>query len=246
MSYSRTICGDIKYEGPKLAKGTVRYDRIISNTPIIPGRWPGVADESELTKAIYATMDMAQNVLHPNGTITTNVGRGPAFHGQKQLKKWQELNDERINGLEEIPNSAFRVWYGTWIDLHTNDVFVHGRPENHHFKTFRRKGSDATINEYELPDNIGRIDINNVTKCRGLYPIDHSPVPNEGEMWLFDRGYNPIVWGYQASEESYNANVAISANSDYIVVGSDELYLFEKDEVIKRINSLIEFLHKDS
>jgi len=190
MTYSRTICGDVRHEGRKIANGSIRYHRIISNTPCIPGRWPGVANADMLAQSIYATMDMAVNALTPNGTITTNVGRGPAFHGQNELKEWQALNADRVNGLEEVPNSAFRVWYGTWIDLHNNDVFVHGRPENHHFKTFRRVGSGVTMNDYTLPDNIGHVEINNVFKSPGCYPIDHSTDPDEGQKWLQERGYN--------------------------------------------------------
>ena len=190
MNKSKSIYGNVIHEVKNLTESDTRYHRILSSTPIIPGRWPGVANEQALAEAIYATMDIGANCLTPNGTITTNVGRGPAFNGQKELKAWQALNQDNENGLEEVPNSAFRVWYGTWIDLNNNDVFVHGRPENHHYKTFRRLGSDAGINSYTLPESVPQIAINEVTKSPGLYPIDHNPTPDEGQMWLYNKGYD--------------------------------------------------------
>jgi hypothetical protein len=205
MSYPKSIQGNMIHEGPKLSKGPRRYHRVISNTPIIPGRWRGVANPEAFEKAIYSTMDMAQNVLTPNGTITTNVGRGPAFYGQNELKRWQALNVDRTNGLEEVPETAFRVWYGTWRDLNNNDVLVHGRPENHHFKTFRRVGSTDTINNYTLPDSVPQIPINNVTKSPGLYPVDAHPSPDEGEQWLLDKGYDYRLKANNPNFEKFKA-----------------------------------------
>lgn len=205
MSYPKSIKGNMIQEGPKLGKGPRTYHRIISNTPCVPGRWPGVANDQALAQAIYATMDLAQNVLTPNGTITTNVGRGPAFNGQKELKDWQALNVDRERGLEEVPDSAFRVWYGTWRDLNNNDVFVHGRPDNHHMKTFRRVGADDTINNYTLPDTVPQVPINNVTKSRGFYPIDASPSPDEGQQWLFNKGYDYRLEANNPNFEKFKA-----------------------------------------
>ena len=211
MSSPKSIHGNIIHEGPKLAKQG-HYHRIISDTPIIPGRWPGVPDQGALERSIYALMDLAQNSLTPNGTITTNVGRGPAFNGQNELKRWQAVNEDRENGLEEVPNSAFRVWYGSWIDLNTNDVFVHGRPENHHMKTFRRKGASDTFNNYILPDNVEQISLGTVTKSPGLYPVDHNPSPDEGQQWLLDKGYDFMQ---QAASRDFKKYKAILVEFDH-------------------------------
>jgi hypothetical protein len=184
----RALHGNITSEGPKLYREGYRYKRIISPTPCVPGRWPSIPDAAALEQTIYATMDLANNILSPDGTITTNVGRGTGFHGQQELKRWMALNPDR---LEEVPNSAFRVYYGVWRDLNNNDVFVFNRPDNHHYKTFRRVGSIASdMNEYTLPSDVHQETVNKVYKAGGCYPLDHHPTPNEGEAWLLARGYD--------------------------------------------------------
>ena len=183
----RTLHGNIITEGPKLYKEGYRYKRIISPTPCVPGRWPSVSDAAALEQTIYATMDLANNILAPDGTITTNVGRGKGFNGQEELKNWQALNPDK---LEEIPNSAFRVYYAVCKDLNNDDVFVFNSPDNHHYKTFRRVGSDSDINAYDIPADVYQETVNKVYKAGGCYPLDHHPTPSESDVWLLERGYD--------------------------------------------------------
>ena len=165
----------------------VPFDRIMAPCPSVIGRYSYVAGPSDFAQTLRTMFGTADRCLSEDGTITFSCLRD----SEKEWAVWLQENPDKF---EEVPNSRFLVWTGYVRDLNNNDVFVGNNIEYMRFKTFRRVGSDATLNDVTIPDDVVMDPFNRVEKGNFVTPIEpNPPVQDERDKWLAGRGMVPMV-----------------------------------------------------
>jgi hypothetical protein len=165
----------------------VPFDRIMAPCPSVIGRTRYVAGPSDFAETLRGMFGVADRCLSENGTITFS-------HLRDASNEWGVWLQDNPGKFEEVPNSAFQVWTGYVKDLNNDDVFVGANIEYMRFKTFRRVGSTATVNDVVIPDDVVQKPFNRVEKGNFVAPIDtNHPVHNEADEWLLSRGMRPMV-----------------------------------------------------
>ena len=163
----------------------VPFDRIMAPCPTMSGRWQYIKGRSEFAQALRGMFGVADRCLSENGTITFS-------HMRDASAEWAVWLDQNPGKFEEVPNSAFQVWTGYARDMNNNDVFVGANIEYMRFKTFRRVGSSATVNDVTLPDDLTLAPYNRVAKGNFVAPVDKNTYQNEMDQWLLRRGIKPV------------------------------------------------------
>ena len=165
----------------------VPFDRIMAPCPTMIGRWRYVAGQSDFAETLRSMFGVADRCLSENGTITFS-------HMRDASNEWAVWLKDNPGKFEEVPNSAFQVWTGYLKDLNNDDVFVGANIEYMRFKTFRRVGSTATVNDVVIPDDVVQKQFNRVEKGNFVAPVDENhPVQNEADRWLLGRGMKPMI-----------------------------------------------------
>ena len=166
-------------------KDKVPFDRIMAPCPSIVGRYPYVKTNHDFVRTLGGMFSVAQRCLSDDGTITFSCHRD----SEQEWAAWLSNNP---GVFEEVPNSRMLVWNGYRRDLMNNDVFVGTNIEYMRFKTFRRVGSNATMNDVTIPDDVVMDPYNRVDKGNFLAPIDRNKVLNEADEWCIKRGCDPV------------------------------------------------------
>ena len=173
--------------GMELAEDGATYDRIMAPCPTMIGRWQYVKGPSDFAETLTAVFDVANRCLSPDGTITFS-------HMRDASAEWAVWLSDNPNVFEEVPDSAMQVWTGYARDLHNDNVFVGPNIEYMRFKTFRRVGSNATVNDVVIPDDVVMDPFTRVEKGNFVAPVDENhPVQDERDRWLAGRGMKPMT-----------------------------------------------------
>lgn len=162
------------------------FDRIMAPCPTMVGRYEYVIDEEHFARTLRYMFDTADKCLTDEGTITFSCLRD----SEREWAAWLSNNPGKF---EEIPDSRFLVWGGIVKDFANHDVFVGPNIEYMRFKSFRRVGSNATIKEHTIPDDVPMHEFNRVDKGNFVTPIDPNPEINEADQWLMRRGIKPVI-----------------------------------------------------
>jgi len=119
------------------------FDRIIADVPSFIGRWGGAHGEGKVRDCVSACADIAKRFLTDDGTITISA-TGVA---EERWDEWMEAEGNTI--FELVPNSTWAMFRPTCFKSLGNrqtEHYWHRRDDWTHVRTYRKIGSDYTIN----------------------------------------------------------------------------------------------------
>lgn len=119
------------------------FDRIIADVPSFIGRWGGAHGEGKVRDCVSACADIAKRFLTEDGTITISA-TGVA---EERWDEWFEA--EGNQHFELVPNSTWAMFRPSCFKSLGNrqtEHFWHRRDDWTYVRTYRRIGSDYTIN----------------------------------------------------------------------------------------------------
>lgn len=124
------------------------FDHIIADVPSFIDRWAGAQGLGKIRDCVSAVADIAKNRLSADGRITISA-TGVA---EERWDEWMEAEGNTI--FELVPNSTWAMFRPTGFKSLGNrrtEHFWHRRDDWTHVRTYRKIGSDYTINRNAWP-----------------------------------------------------------------------------------------------
>jgi hypothetical protein len=125
------------------------FDHIIAEVPSFVGRWGGAQGLGKIRDCVSACADIAKNHLSADGRITISA-TGVA---QERWDEWMEAEGNTI--FELVPDSTWAMFRPTAFKSLGNrrtEHFWHRRDDWTHVRTYRKIGSDYTVDRAAWPE----------------------------------------------------------------------------------------------